>query len=629
MNMKKRICWFLSIIMLLSSIASAPAYADESYTKFPFDDYLYELPFENRISGNITYPSDCDGKPYIVVYGRLTCSNTGAYLRNISRIISMYNLKDSLSVLYFDYNQPFEVVRSYMEEENLSHINSFIGRMNVWGPLRDAGLSGADTLPFVFYIDAEGECIATTEGTGKMDGIIDNVILLLNRDFIDNVDIALYDSDQTLKISRGVLQGITDGESAANAVNTIASGITRDQKSSASAIDMVTLFAEEALLKSASKEVLGGSITINQRNTSELQKNASDAKNLVEKALIDAGITPQREMDENIAFLTENTSKITITVDSSAANITADNVRIETPEYSIALSKEMIEENTTETPLIITITESRSISMLDGEGTAFVAAAKRKSYDVKFNKSVKEDIKVSLPVPDGDNSYMAVFDEGGYAVGGKYNPSTDKIDVKINTAGTYTVKENKKDFSDIQSKSAEMQEAIRVLSSKGIINGTTETMFSPDSTITRAQIAQLITKTLSKLDANADGGFSDVQKVDWFFGAAGSAKACGIMSGTSETTFSPSVNIAKDQIVAVSARVLRNEMNYKEPSNANSMLSKYSDRNSIPDWARTDVALATQLNLVVYRTDGNFVPTGTMTRGDAAVILYRMFMNIW
>ena len=426
-----------------------------------------------------------------------------------------------------------------------------------------------------------------------------------------------------------LLASVTDQATAVKAIETQAGRLTTEQKQSATGIDLMTLFATEAVANAASQIVSGGSITIGQSNVQALQSNAASAKAAAEKALSSAGIAVERDMDETVKFKTSETGSVTITVDSSAVNTTADNVCIEMPDYSITLSKEMITENTKDSPLIITINENTSMAMLEGEGSVFVAAAKGKSYDVKFNKTIKEDVKVSLPSPNGDNSYMAVFDEGGYVKGGKYNPAIDKVEARINTSGTYTTKENKKDFSDIQSKSAEMQEAIRVLSSKGIINGTSETAFSPDATITRAQIAQLITKTLSKLDANANGGFSDVKSSDWFFGAAGSAKAHGIMSGTSETTFAPNVNIPKDQIVAVSARVLRNEMHYNNPSNASSMLNKYSDGSSIPDWAKTDVALATQLNLVVQRTDGSFSPATTMTRGDAAIILYRMFMKIW
>ena len=101
------------------------------------------------------------------------------------------------------------------------------------------------------------------------------------------------------------------------------------------------------------------------------------------------------------------------------------------------------------------------------------------------------------------------------------------------------------------------------------------------------------------------------------------------MTGVSATLFSPRGVIQKDQIVAVAARVLRSEMGYRDPANVDGVLGAYTDAGSIAGWGRTDIALATRENLVVRRTDGTFNGGATMTRGDAAVILYRMFMKIW
>ena len=70
-------------------------------------------------------------------------------------------------------------------------------------------------------------------------------------------------------------------------------------------------------------------------------------------------------------------------------------------------------------------------------------------------------------------------------------------------------------------------------------------------------------------------------------------------------------------------------MKYKDPANVSGVLSAYSDASSIAQWGHTDIALATRENLVVKRTDGRFNGSATMTRGDAAIILYRMFMKIW
>ena len=251
------------------------------------------------------------------------------------------------------------------------------------------------------------------------------------------------------------------------------------------------------------------------------------------------------------------------------------------------------------------------------------------TYNIEYNQPLTEHIKISLPPIAGDQNYQAIFDADGNPIGGKFNPVTGMLEAKTNPSQTLTVRNNQRDFTDISNKSREMQDAINILASKGIISGTSATTFSPDGTITRAEIAALITRTLSKLNPNEHGGFTDVSRSDWFFGAAGSAKKHGIMQGTSATIFAPRTNIPKDQIVAVAARVLRNEMRYKDPANISGVLSAYTDASSIAQWGREDIALATRENLVVRRTDGSFNGSATMTRGDAAVILYRMFLKIW
>ena len=107
------------------------------------------------------------------------------------------------------------------------------------------------------------------------------------------------------------------------------------------------------------------------------------------------------------------------------------------------------------------------------------------------------------------------------------------------------------------------------------------------------------------------------------------SKKHNIISGFEDNTFRGLNVIAKNQIVAVAARTLRQQMNYKTPSDITKELSVYGDNTSVENWAREDVALATMCNLVMKRTDGNFGGTANMTRGDAAIIIYRLFQKIW
>jgi len=211
----------------------------------------------------------------------------------------------------------------------------------------------------------------------------------------------------------------------------------------------------------------------------------------------------------------------------------------------------------------------------------------------------------------------------------RYNPATGLLDARIRESDTYVVIENRVNFGDIQHLSGEMQRAIQSLASQGIISGTGEGQFSPDSSINRAQVSALIMRMLGRLDPNADGGFVDVVRSDWFFGAVGSVSRQGIMHGTGDNRFSPNLVMPRDQLTVLSARILRSEMGYRNPTNPNQYLQAFNDRTDFADWSLEDISLAARENIVVFRADGQFLPDAPMNRGDVALTLYRLYLKLW
>lgn len=322
----------------------------------------------------------------------------------------------------------------------------------------------------------------------------------------------------------------------------------------------------------------------------------------MKKTLADNGVKTQRKITKTVKVKSTSKNK-TVKVVKDTAETTVDTVKVETAFASVSIPA------AAQTEFELTQQETNKVK-------------------VKFNTDKTATMKISFPGISGDTTYMAVVDENGKAIGGKYNPATGELEAKISASGVYSVVYNEKDFEDIKNKSAEMQNAIKTLAAKGIINGTSETTFSPDSSITRAEIVALMLHTLSKLDPNQDGGFADVTKENWYFGAAGSSRKYGIINGYEDNTFRGNDVISKEQIIAVTARILRNEMNYKTPENISEYL-KYADAESISEWAKQDIALAEMANIVLQRVDGKFVKGDEMTRGDAAVILMRLFDKIW
>ena len=453
------------------------------------------------------------------------------------------------------------------------------------------------------------------------------------------------DPGASIVLDRDLLDTVYDQNTATQAIRTMANRLDYYEKQSATGVDLMTLFAEEAVFRAATVE-LSGDIVINQLTMLSLQDTAANTGQAAEQALNSAWMPPlARDLTIGVRFVTNSMESVTIRIEQTAVYASVDNVRVETPYYALTFSVDTIGALTAGGDLTIKITPldttgsqvastsltgTQGINTMEGvPGAGLTRLADPATYKIEFNRPIEDNVKISLPPAPGDTAFQAIMNSQGVAVGGKYNPVTGKLEARINTGDTYTVKENKLNFGDIAAKSNEMRNAINVLASKGIINGTTATTFNPDGTMSRAEIAMLITRTFSKYNANADGGFSDVTKSDWYFGAVGSAKKHGFMVGTNDTTFMPKQNIPKEQIVTLAARVLRLEMKYKLPTNVSGVLSAYPDSDKIPPWGRDEIALATRENLVIRRTDGSFNGTATMTRGDAAIVLYRMFMRIW
>ena len=204
----------------------------------------------------------------------------------------------------------------------------------------------------------------------------------------------------------------------------------------------------------------------------------------------------------------------------------------------------------------------------------------------------------------------------------------EALEAKISESGVYQVVNNEKDFEDIKHLSEEMQESIKILAAKGIIEGTSTKEFSPADSISRAEVAALLLRVLAQVDPNADGGFADVKKSDWFYGVAGSSKAYGMILGYNDNTFRGNTVISRDQILTVASRILQREMKYIAPAQPDEWL-KFNDASSIANWAKNDIALAEMANIITRTADNTIHANEDMTRGDAALIIMRLFYKIW
>lgn len=165
---------------------------------------------------------------------------------------------------------------------------------------------------------------------------------------------------------------------------------------------------------------------------------------------------------------------------------------------------------------------------------------------------------------------------------------------------------------------AKMQ--IEALASAGVINGTTETTFSPGMNITRADFICMLVRAL-KLNEVIDSNFSDVPSDAYYYQAVGIAKKLGIATGRGDNLFMPKEKISRQDMMVIISRALK--VSGKQLDESTSDLKGFKDSSEVADYAVNAAAKLIKEGIVMGN-NGNINPEGTATRAETAVIMYRV-----
>lgn len=101
--------------------------------------------------------------------------------------------------------------------------------------------------------------------------------------------------------------------------------------------------------------------------------------------------------------------------------------------------------------------------------------------------------------------------------------------------------------------------AVLAANALGIIYGTGNNKFSPDGTLTRAQIAAIINRVARALDVDTDGhshSFTDVSG-HWVDSELGWPSSVGIINGVGNNKFSPDAELTTEQAIAITYRAFQ------------------------------------------------------------------------
>ena len=110
-------------------------------------------------------------------------------------------------------------------------------------------------------------------------------------------------------------------------------------------------------------------------------------------------------------------------------------------------------------------------------------------------------------------------------------------------------------FTDLDT-SAYYYEAVLWAVEKGVTTGTTETTFSPDAVVSRAQVVTFLNRYDGSTASEGSNPFTDVSSDAYYAGAVNWAVANNVTTGTTATTFSPDEDCTRAQIVTFMYRAL-------------------------------------------------------------------------
>ena len=171
-------------------------------------------------------------------------------------------------------------------------------------------------------------------------------------------------------------------------------------------------------------------------------------------------------------------------------------------------------------------------------------------------------------------------------------------------------------------------EAALWCNSKGYITGTSATTFSPNVALTRGMFVQILARVAIGNDLDDytyKGKFSDVKSDAWYAKAVQWAIDNNVTGGTSATAFSPNSPVTREQLATFFYAYARSK-GYDVSASAG--LGKYTDAGQISSWATNAIKWAVAEGLISGTSETTVSPKTSATRAQAAVI-FKKFVEVY
>lgn len=216
---------------------------------------------------------------------------------------------------------------------------------------------------------------------------------------------------------------------------------------------------------------------------------------------------------------------------------------------------------------------------------------------------------------DNDKTVLAYLNPaGGIEVVGNRIENNNIVGT-LNHFSQYAVVERNVALKDMDNHWA--AKFVASLSAKDVVKGYEGDVFKPEQTVTRAEFAVMIAKTIGLAPKAYAGGFNDVQNDHWAASYIQAVKDMGIVSGYAGGLYEPNKQITRAEMAVMMQKALKL---------TDGKATQFADQSDIPAWA------ANAVNAVVAKDfmqggNGKFRANDATTRAEVSAVLYKTFQN--
>ncbi|MDO5713604.1 MAG: S-layer homology domain-containing protein [Tissierellia bacterium] len=163
--------------------------------------------------------------------------------------------------------------------------------------------------------------------------------------------------------------------------------------------------------------------------------------------------------------------------------------------------------------------------------------------------------------------------------------------------------------------------AIEYVVEKGYFKGTSASTFTPNRGITRGEFVTVLGR-IAKVDTGEYAGakFKDVKSDMFYAPYVNWAESLGVVKGTGYNAFEPNRTLTREEMAVIMSRYLKTfNVNLKEKEN-----TTFKDKGNISPWAKDAVSEMAKKGVVKGMDDGTFSPKTDFTRAQVAQVLYNI-----